>query len=111
MKFVVAANLNSIFPEYRNIQIFPGLAGSPALVMLRLKISYPAWHLVSICLSVVVVEDHDGGHDTAGHHEHDAVKIGSCQTDQCYSSQLNERSFGNYCSPKYFKHNLGIRAW
>ena len=36
---------------------------------------YPAWHLVSIRLSVVVVEDHDGGDHAAGHHEHDAVKI------------------------------------
>ena len=53
------------------------------------SVSHPAWHLVSICLSVVVVEDHDGGDHTAGHHEHDAVKIGSCQTDQCYSSQLS----------------------
>ena len=26
---------------------------------------------------VVVVEDHDGGDNTAGHHEHDAVEVGS----------------------------------
>ena len=30
-----------------------------------------------MCLPVVVVEDHDGGHHTAGHHEHDAVEVGS----------------------------------
>ena len=45
---------------------------------MKLKfVSHPAWHLVSICLSVVVVEDHDGGDHTAGHHEHDAVEVGS----------------------------------
>ena len=44
---------------------------------------YPAWHLVSIRLSVVVVEDHDGGDHAAGHHEHDAVKIGSWQVEEC----------------------------
>ena len=29
-------------------------------------------------LPVVVVEDHDGGDHAAGHHEHDAVEVGSC---------------------------------
>ena len=28
---------------------------------------------------VVVVEDHDGGDDAGGHHEHDAVEVGACQ--------------------------------
>ena len=31
-----------------------------------------------MCLPVVVVEDHDGSHHTAGHHEHDAVEVGPC---------------------------------
>ena len=31
-----------------------------------------------VALSVVVVEDHDGGHHAAGHHEHDAVEVSSC---------------------------------
>ena len=40
---------------------------------------YPVWHvLVSVCFPVVVVEDHDGGHHTAGHHEHDAVEVSPC---------------------------------
>ena len=26
----------------------------------------------------MVVEDHDGGHDAGGHHEHDAVEICAC---------------------------------
>ena len=26
----------------------------------------------------MVVEDHDGGDDAAGHHEHDAVEVGPC---------------------------------
>ena len=26
---------------------------------------------------MVVVEDHDGGDDAGGHHEHDAVEIGT----------------------------------
>ena len=30
---------------------------------------------MSVRLSVMVVEDHDGGDHGAGHHEHDAVKI------------------------------------
>ena len=28
----------------------------------------------------MVVEDHDGGDHAAGHHEHDAVEVGSCNT-------------------------------
>ena len=40
--------------------------------------SDPVWHvLVSVSLPVVVVEDHDGGDHAAGHHEHDAVEVGS----------------------------------
>ena len=39
--------------------------------------SYPFWHVVGVWLSVVVVEDHDGGDHTAGHHEHDAVEVGA----------------------------------
>ena len=27
--------------------------------------------------SVMIVEDHDGGDDAAGHHEHDAVEVGA----------------------------------
>ena len=33
---------------------------------------------MSVCQSVVVVEDHDGGDDGGRHHEHDAVEISSC---------------------------------
>ena len=39
--------------------------------------TYPAGHLVGVCLAVVVVEDHDGGDHAARHHEHDAVEVGS----------------------------------
>ena len=38
----------------------------------------PGGHGVGVRLAVVVVEDHDGGDDAAGHHEHDAVEVGSC---------------------------------
>jgi hypothetical protein len=31
---------------------------------------------VSVGLPVVIVEDHDGGHHAARHHEHDAVEVG-----------------------------------
>ena len=43
---------------------------------------------MSLRFPVVKVEDHDGGDHTAGHHEHDAVKIGSWQTEQSYSAEL-----------------------
>ena len=39
--------------------------------------THPAGHLVCVGLAVVVVEDHDGGHHGARHHEHDAVEVGS----------------------------------
>ena len=42
------------------------------------KLSYPLWHLMSVCLAVVIVEDHDGAHHAGGHHEHDAVEVGAC---------------------------------
>ena len=43
--------------------------------MYRAFYTYPARHLMGVRLSVVIVEDHDGGDDGACHHEHDAVKI------------------------------------
>ena len=30
---------------------------------------------------MVVVEDHDGGDNAGGHHEHDAVEIGTCNLE------------------------------
>ena len=33
---------------------------------------------MSISQTMVVVEDHDGGDHTGGHHEHDAVEVGAC---------------------------------
>ena len=35
----------------------------------------PGGHVVVVRLPRVVVEDHDGGDHTAGHHEHDAVEV------------------------------------
>lgn len=35
---------------------------------------------VHVSVPVVVVEDHDGGHNAAGDHEHDAVEVGSWHT-------------------------------
>ena len=32
---------------------------------------------MSVCLPVVVVEDHNGGDHAGGHHEHDAVEVGA----------------------------------
>ena len=47
-------------------------------LQLLLSQPYPVWHvLVSVSFPVVVVEDHDGGDHAAGHHEHDAVEVGS----------------------------------
>ena len=43
----------------------------------NLSASHPFWHLVSVSLSMMIVENHDGGDNTAGDHEHDAVEIGS----------------------------------
>ena len=37
----------------------------------------PVWHLVCVCHAVVVVEDHDGGHTAARHHEHDRGEVGA----------------------------------
>ena len=37
---------------------------------------HPAGHVVRLLVPVVIVEDHDGGHHGAGHHEHDAVEVG-----------------------------------
>jgi hypothetical protein len=31
---------------------------------------------MGVCQPVMVVEDHDGGDNTARHHEHDAVEVG-----------------------------------
>ena len=41
-------------------------------------VSHPFRHLVGVLLSVVVVEDEDGGDHAGGHHEHDAVEVGAC---------------------------------
>ena len=51
---------------------------------------------MSVCLSVMVVEDHDGGDDTGGHHEHDAVEIGAWNTAEIRSDSLwNENQSGS----------------
>ena len=44
---------------------------------LSLAPTYPVRHGVSLWFPVMEVEDHDGGHHAAGHHEHDAVEVGS----------------------------------
>ena len=38
--------------------------------------AHPVRHPMGVCQPVVVVEDHDGGDHTGGHHEHDAVEVG-----------------------------------
>ena len=43
----------------------------------------PVGHVVSLHHPVVVVEDHDGGHHGARHHEHDGVEVGSWQNVLC----------------------------
>ena len=57
--------------------------------------AYPVRHVVGVGLPVVVVQDHDGGHHTAGHHEHDAVEVGSqnyhelkCEVEQSKCQSL-----------------------
>ena len=40
--------------------------------------TYPVGHFVGVWEPMVIVEDHDCRDDTRGHHEHDAVEIGSC---------------------------------
>ena len=42
------------------------------------KITHPLWHMMSVSFSVMIVENHDGGDNTAGHHEHDTIEIGAC---------------------------------
>ena len=42
-------------------------------------LTYPVGHVVCVGPPVVVVEDHDGGHHGARHHEHDAVEVGPYQ--------------------------------
>ena len=41
---------------------------------------------MGVRLPVVVVEDHDGGHHGARHHEHDAVEVGPCQQELSYET-------------------------
>lgn len=39
---------------------------------------YPGRHLMSVCVPVMIVEDEDGRYHRGGHHEHDAVEVGTC---------------------------------
>lgn len=51
--------------------------GISALIMCICQtISHPVRHFVSVGKPVMVVKDHDGGHNTGGHHKHDAVEVG-----------------------------------
>ena len=47
---------------------------------------------MSVSLSVVIVENHDGGDNTAGHHEHDAVEIGAWKLKICRLNIIEEFS-------------------
>ena len=49
----------------------------PLLLVASNPCSYPVWHAVSLWFPVMEIKDHDGGDHTAGHHEHDAVEVGS----------------------------------
>ena len=71
--------------------------------------TYPARHLVCICLPVVVVEDHDGGDHRAGHHEHDAVKIRPWEYNSIRSPATYAHTVHEHCSRSlYFQLNFGI---
>ena len=47
---------------------------------------------------VVVVEDHDGGDHGAGHHEHDAVKVGTCHNSLSFIvMRLSSNTYKRNC--------------
>ena len=48
--------------------------------------------MMSVSLSVVIVENHDGGDNTACHHEHDAVEIGAWKLKICRFNIIEESS-------------------
>ena len=52
-------------------------------------------------LPVMIVEHHDGGHNTARHHKHDAVEICSCKNfvRKCYHLNMNMKQI-IFCSIK-----------
>ena len=51
---------------------------------------------MGVLLSVVIVEDEDGGDHARGHHEHDAVEIGAWNTAEIRSDSLwNENQSGS----------------
>ena len=55
---------------------------------------------------MVVVEDHDGGDHGAGHHEHDAVEVGSYQrTVRGYRNDLR------YCVQEYCQREKNCHPW
>ena len=51
---------------------------------------HPLRHLVSLHQPVVVVEDHDGGHHRARHHEHDCVEVSPFQVSVLYTETETE---------------------
>lgn len=38
-------------------------------------LTYPSWHVVHFCPSVVIVENDDGQYNGRCHHKHDAIEI------------------------------------
>ena len=50
--------------------------------------TYPFGHAVGVWVAVVVVEDHHGEQDAAGHHPHDEVEVSSCKKTALVNGQL-----------------------
>ena len=53
------------------------------------SISYPSWHDVCFCCSVMVIEDNNREDDAAGHHHHDAVEVRACTRDTDNTASVN----------------------
>lgn len=54
------------------------------------KESYPFGHLVSVSVSMMVIQNEDRTDDTAGDHKHDAIEICPCNIDRQRSLSPNE---------------------
>jgi hypothetical protein len=63
---------------------------------------------MSVRLPVVIVENHDGGHHTARHHEHDAVEVGPCIHNHDSSSVDLAEGHLNFCVMCILKNNIDV---
>ena len=74
------------------------------------NVLYPCWHVMSLFVPVMIVQDHDGRHYGACHHEHDAVEISSWRFNILIFIYKLHKVFGDHKALHWPSNTMDIKA-